>query len=153
MENFLLTPKFLATALRNANVKRSKYTGREGAVPTEEEIESKLDEILEESEIRETVKYQVLPKYRESLDRSLDPSTKERQCEEWFEDRWQDRTWRINHCPGKRVLAKLRDWSQANYGLTPTSGELTRALTECPAEVAEIARCLEQHFYAASASV
>jgi hypothetical protein len=91
------------------------------------------------------VKCQVLPKYRERLSNYLDPSTKERQGEEWFDQKWSDEDWRIRNCPGKEVLKRLRTWCQKNYSLTLTDPKLAMALQQCPDDLREIIGKLQEY--------
>jgi len=98
-------------------------------------------------EMRNAVKFQILPKYRASLGTNLDSSTREQQSEDWWASQWADSTFRMKRCPGKRVLAEVRRWCQAEIGLTLTSGELIRSIPDCPEEVARVAKDIEQHFY------
>ena len=69
------------------------------------------------------------------------------QSEEWWNEQWKDHEFRVKRCPGKKVLAELRRWCQSEFGLTLSSGELTRSFPRCPDEIARVAKRIEQHFY------
>ncbi|MBD2002349.1 MULTISPECIES: hypothetical protein, partial [Cyanophyceae] len=115
--------------------------------PTVEEIQAEVNSILDSPEIRSTVKCQVVPKYRERLDHSLDPSSKERKGEKWFDEKWNDESWRIRNCPGKEVLTRLRRWCQQTYRLTLTPRKLAATLHQLPDDVQEIMDKLQEYFY------
>ncbi len=145
-ENYLLNPSVIAGAMKSVAKKRFAKTREPINAPDEGEVASKLDEIVLTSSVRDTLKFQVLPRYRETLDAGFDQSTKEKLGDEWWSKQWSDSTWRINMCPGKKVLAEMRKWSQSTFGITLTRGELMSAVTDCPEEIAKIAENIERHF-------
>ncbi|MEH1941425.1 MAG: AAA family ATPase [Nostoc sp.] len=147
IENYLLDYAVIAKSAADLVEQRKKYTEKSISCPTVEEIQTEVNKILNSSKICSTVKYQVVPKYRESLDNSLDSSTKELKGEEWFDENWSDESWRIRNCPGKEVLTRLRDWCQKTYSLTITSHKLATTLQECPDDVQEIMEKLQKYFY------
>ena len=93
------------------------------------------------------MKYQVVPKYRETLSRGKDASTREAEADAWFEKQWKDRAWRVRNCPGKQVLAAIREWLQQSYKLTLTAKTLAKSISACPEDVAAIAAEVQGHFY------
>ncbi len=147
IENYLIEPTVIQAGITRLAEQRRQRTGREIAVPTLEAITAKLEEILAEPDVTNLVKFQVLPRYRETLPRDQDPAQRERTGDEWFTSRWADRDWRIRNCPGKQVLASLRDWVQWTCRVTLTTRALVDSLDECPPDVAEIVVAVRQHFY------
>jgi energy-coupling factor transporter ATP-binding protein EcfA2 len=151
IENYLLDSDVILKAVADLLEKRRERVGTSINCPTLEEIQTGLDEILDDLKIRSTVKCQVLPKYRETLDNKLDPSTKEGKGDEWFNQKWSDEDWRIRNCPGKEVLKRLRTWCQKNYSLTLTDPKLAMALQQCPDDLRDIIGKLQEYFYSAIA--
>lgn len=151
IENYLLDPHGISKAVANLLEKRKERVGTTINCPTVEEIQTGLDGILNKLEIRNTVKYQVLPKYREELDNKLDSSTKERKAEERFNQEWSDEDWRIRNCPGKEVLKGLRKWCKDNYSVTLTDSTIIMALQQCPDDLRDIIGKLQEYFYSAIA--
>lgn len=152
VENYLLDAQALAGAMAVAAERRNERTDGAVAPPSRDVVSAKLAEIINEKVIRDTVRLQLVPQYRETLDRSLDASTREAKAEQWFQERWNDEQWRICHCPGKAVLKKVREWCTNEYGLTLTTKALTDAVTACPSDIGDIAQRL-QAFFRGSASV
>lgn len=147
IENYLLDYAVIAQAAADLVEERKKYTGKSMSCPTVEEIQAEVNSILDSPEIRRIVKCQVVPKYRERLDHSLDPSSKERKGEKWFDEKWNDESWRIRNCPGKEVLTRLRRWCQQTYRLTLTPPKLAATLHQLPDDVQEIMDKLQEYFY------
>lgn len=147
VENFLLEPQVLHCALVSLAKKREEFTGKSVELPSQEDVLKKLNDILGSDEIRNAVRFQMLPQYRATLDSKLDPSTKEERGEEWWSKHWEVGEFRMKRCPGKRVLAELRKWCQTEFGVTLTSGELIRSISHCPEEVSRVAKRIEQHLY------
>ena len=147
IENYLLDYAVIAKSAEDLVEQRKKYTEKSIICPTLEEIKTEVNKILDSSKIRSTVKCQFVPKYRENLGNSLDISTKELKGEEWFDNNWNDESWRIRNCPGKEVLTGLRDWCQKNYSLTLTPHKLATTLQQCPDDVQEIMDKLQEYFY------
>jgi hypothetical protein len=149
IENYLLDSHGIFKAVANLLEKRRERVETTINCPTVEEIQTGLDEILNKPEIRDTVKYQVLHKYREELDDKLDNSTKDRKAEERFNQEWSDEDWRIRNCPGKEVLKGLRKWCKDNYSVTLTDSTLIMALQQCPDDLRDIIGKLQEYFYSA----
>jgi hypothetical protein len=147
VENYLLDPAAIASALEVAAKRRKERMGKDVKLPTADAIKSKIAEVIEDPEVLNVLKYQIIPQYRNSLPRTLDTSTKERMADEWFRDKWADEKWRIRNCPGKQVLKRVRDWCQGEFGLTLTPKMLIEALSTCPSDIADIAGKLNAHFY------
>lgn len=147
IENYLLDAKVIEKTLSNLIEQRRKHVNRDIDYPSLDDIQNELSRILVSDEIYNTVKHQIVPKYRDTLDNSLDPSTKEKRGEEWFSQSWNHQDWQIRNCPGKEVLSKLRIWSQDKYHLTLTPSKLAEALLELPADVAEIMNKIQKYFY------
>jgi AAA ATPase domain/AAA domain, putative AbiEii toxin, Type IV TA system len=134
IENYLLDPDLLSRALNRADKKR----GVESHLPTIGEIASQLNKITNDEKIAALTRYQILPRYRETLDRSLAPSTKEADAEKWFSEHWQDTLWRMRFCPGKAVLKKIKKWSQDTFNATLTNGLLVDAIENCPDDMQKV---------------
>lgn len=147
IENYLLDSAVIAKAVLNLVEQRKKYIDKSVDYPSLDEIQERINEILSSTEICSTVKCQVVPRYRETLNNSLDPSTKERKGEEWFSENWNDQAWQVRNCPGKEVLTQLRTWCQNKYHLTLTPSKLVEALLELPDDVVEIMDKLQKYFY------
>lgn len=147
IENYLVEPSVLASAAGDAARKRTDRTGADVSVPTQADLATELQDILNRVAIREQVRWQVIHRYRDSLEGDLDGSTKEKKADEWFQAQWSDPKWRLAHCPGKAVLKEVRDWCQQHYSLTLTKRCLLDALSGPPADFHGIARQLQVHFY------
>jgi predicted ATP-dependent endonuclease of OLD family len=89
IENYLVEPSILFNALRTETEKRNIHT-QEQAIPTLQEVQTTLLNILNEPEVRDQIKYQVVAEYKSTLDNSLHPATKDRQGEEWFAQQWEE---------------------------------------------------------------
>ena len=149
-ENYLFDPKVLAEAFRTQAGRREQRKGEQIASVTEQQFQEQLDAILQKPEVREKVRYQVVPQYRNSLSPDRDDSTKEQMADEWFKEQWADPEWRICFCPGKQVLGSIRSWCQNEFGITLTDRALCEAITECPADIKQVAEKITQFFYGAS---
>ncbi len=147
IENYLLEPKVLAKAAEAAAERRKERSNTSIIPPDHDAFYNKLEEIFKETEIRDEVRLQLVPRYRASLDQKNDSSTRERNAEQWFQEKWNDEQWRIRNCPGKAVLKKIRGWCQNDYGITLTTKSLVDAVVECPPDIADIAQKLEEFFY------
>jgi hypothetical protein len=147
IENYLLEPTVVFAAISRLADQRRQRTGRDVVLPTPDELAAKLNGILLQPEIMNLVKFQVLPRYRETLPREHDPAHRERIGEEWFASRWQDESWRLRNCPGKQVLSSLREWVQKSFQVTLTTRALVDSLAECPQDLTEIVAAVRQHFY------
>ncbi len=147
IENYLLDPNTIAEAAASLAEDRKKHIGTDVRYPTAEEVKQAVSKILNKTEIRTTVKCQTVPQFRETLDNKLDPSTKEREGEKWFDKQWQDENWRIRNCPGKEVLSLLRTWCQNEFSLSLTNRRLVDNLKDCPEDILDIAEKLESYFY------
>lgn len=147
-ENYFLYPSVIQTAMAVAAEDRKRYTGMDIQVPTAQEIEEIIFRIIDEPKIRETVRYQVLPKLRSELPSGLDQSTKEKDAEQKYIEYWADKDWRIRNCPGKEVLRALRRWCQDTFSVSLSTRQLTTGLKECPRDIMDIAQQLEAYFYA-----
>ena len=144
IENFIIEPRVVATTARKLAEESLQYKPNQDLrFPTEEDVQTKLEQILNESEVRDLVKNQLTPRYREQLDRRLDPSTKEALGDEWFTQNWNDPGWRVRNCPGKLVLKKLRDWCQQEYGLTLSTRRLAANIGSCPTDFVALAARIE----------
>jgi len=150
VENYLLDPATMVSAIRAAANRRRGRTGATPSTPSAEDVGAELKRLVEADEVRDVLRWQVVPRYRASLDPSLDPSEKERLAEEWFSDKWSDPDWRLRHCPGKLILSRMRRWVQDESGLTISTRDLATGLSECPADIADIARALNTLFYGAA---
>jgi predicted ATPase len=147
IENYLLDSVVIGKAVSNWVEQRKKHVSKDSGYPSHDEIQGEINRILSSDEIYTTVKCQVVPKYRDTLGNSLDPSTKEKKGEEWFNEKWNDQAWQTKNCPGKEVLTQLRTWCQTKYNLTLTDSKLAEALLKLPDDVAEIMDRLQKYFY------
>ena len=147
VENYLLDPDLINAAAVTSAEKRKKRTGPENIlVPSVEEISSELTRILDDPRVRDKVKYQVRPRYQDTLPKDLDPSTKDEKADEWFREKWGNMVWQIANCPGKEVLRALRLWCQDNYSLNLSTRNLIEQFKECPKDIDEIAEKMEVYF-------
>jgi hypothetical protein len=146
IENYLLEPAIIAAAASSAAKSRSEYTKTAVQAPSEADIRAQLNIIFDSAEIRDLVRFQVLPRYRESIEPKNDPATREAAAEAWFNARWSDFDWKLRNSPGKKVLAALRTWCQQTYKLTLTATQIAQHITEIPPDLAEIREALLVHF-------
>jgi len=147
IENYLIQPPVIEAAAAIAANERKSDTCSSELKPTTKEIEAELERILLEPTTRDTIKWQLVPRYRDTLDRKLDRATREKKANELFENNWNDKEWRRRNCPGKQVLRALRNWCQDKYSLTLTDKNLVAGLKECPSDIMEIGKKLSSHFY------
>jgi len=147
VENYLLEPSLLAAAIRASAKRREEGTGKDVKVPNKDTVAEVLTSNLTDDEVRNIVRWQVLPRYRQLLDSQAADSTKERSADEWFEKQWADKQWRIRNCPGKVVLKRMRQWCQEKWCLTLTPKTLIEAMSECPSDIAKIVQAIQKHFY------
>lgn len=147
IENFFIEPAVFARALVAAADERRQFTGHDVAVPDEAEVRLQLDQLLNSPEYRDSVKWQIVPRYEDSLDSRLDVPTRRQRGEEWFEQKWNDAMWRIRNCPGKKVLAALRKWAQATYSLTVSNAKLCNACREVANDLNGTATVIIRHLY------
>ena len=142
IENFLLDEALLARAAKIAAGHRTTQTGEAIVAPTEADFASLLDRIAEG--YKKQVKHQLLWRYRDRLPADRDASTKEDQAEKWFEERWNERQWRLARIPGKKSLQQVRDWCKKESKLTLTSALLAESITHVPNDLQE---CLKRVAY------
>ena len=147
IENYLICPEVLARASDELVQKRRARTRENVQVPGVAEWRAKIGEILDQRDIRDTVRYQVIPQYQGTLDRKVDRSSALERSERWFDEQWRNPDYRLRACPGKKVLAELRKWCQSAYKISLTPGTLRRAILTCPPEIKEIAMAVESNFY------
>lgn len=146
IENYLIEPDVIENAVKCLIKDRNERFNKSAHAPTKKEIESKIDKILNDHEIKENLKYQVMPKHRNGLNKKLDKSTKEKETEEWFEKNWNDQNWRIKNCSGKKVLAKLSDWCKEEYSISLTPNKIIEYLQQCPEDIQEIIKKINEFF-------
>ena len=106
IENYFLDSRVISTAAKKLSEQRSNRTNTKITYPNIEDVEQKLIEILDTSDICNIVKCQVVPAYRNNLSKELDSATKEAKADEWFAQKWDDPDWRIRNCPGKKVFKR-----------------------------------------------
>lgn len=147
IENYLIVPEVILSSLTMEAERREKYTGSTVPLPEVEEIRTKIMEIIDSREIADKVRYQVQPKFRETLPAELDLSDKERAAEEWFAEKWADENWKLSNCPGKTVLRAIRRMVQSEYLLTLTDKTILDSIQECPQDVEQLGREVSSHFY------
>lgn len=151
IENYLLDPDLISRAAQNEAERRESHTGQTINYPSPEEVQNKLSDILNSTEIRDTVHDQIVPKYRATLNNELDDATKEEQGRQWFDKIWSDFNSQIRYCPGKMVLSQIRKWCQEQYSLTLTSHKLISVL-EPPEDMQDIMKKLEEYFYGSASA-
>jgi hypothetical protein len=117
-------------------------------VPDATAVAAKLDAICDG--VRESVRCQLVWRYRKTLSENLDESTREQEAMRWFSDRWSDATWRLKAVPGKQVLAQLRHWCQQNYSLTLTAKLLLDALDPVPDDLRKSLSAISRLLYPTS---
>ena len=147
VENYFLDPNLIYKAAASSARERGQQTGSAVPTPTVEEIREQIMLALNEPKIRNTVKFQVMHQYRETLSASLDPSSKDIEAERWFNENWNSEDWQIRYCPGKAVLRSLRVWFQNNFSLTLSNSKLITAFDECPQDIVKVGQQLEAYFY------
>ena len=150
VENYFLESQVLAKAGELSARRRQERSGVAVNFPSAQETGQYLAGVLDSAEVRNIVRYQVVPRYRETLDPHLARPTKEEKAETWFEESWQDGDWRLRNSPGKKVLRRLRDWFQREFALTLTDATLLEALREsqgCPEDIKQLAKTIEQFLY------
>ena len=135
IENYLLDPKVISKAIKGALQERANKSSPNVDPPSQDRVEQELQQILDKPEIMNTVKHQVCPKHREKLPEKHDPSTKEKETDEWFASKWKDPQWKRDNCPGKRVLARLRVWAQREFGVTLSPHRLVKELGDPPKDI------------------
>jgi hypothetical protein len=147
VENFFLDPTVFANATRMAAAERASHMGHEEPFPDEAAIRTALNDILSQPDVRNAVRYQVIPRLQKTLPKELDDSTKLQRAENWFDEHWSREDWRINNCPGKKVLKSLRRWVQSNYKLTVPQAKLREACQEPATELRQTASWLTKQLY------
>jgi hypothetical protein len=147
IENYLIDPPSVAAAAASAAQLRSQHNNIvEVQTPSEDDIRAQLNLIFESSEIKDLMRYQILPRYRETLDAKLATATREAQAEDWFNERWSDFDWKLRNSPGKKVLALLRTWCQSKYTLTVTTSQILKQIAQVPPDFEEIRNSLQKFF-------
>ncbi|MBN2376859.1 MAG: AAA family ATPase [Sedimentisphaerales bacterium] len=145
IENYLLEPEVVKKAIVDVLQERTNRGDPSAEPPSTELVEQELQKILETPEIMESVKYQLRPKYRETLQAEGDASTRERNADEWFESKWCDSQWKLNNCPGKEVLKRLREWCRQKFRVTLTDTRLIEELGEPPEDVCKLLKKVCAH--------
>jgi energy-coupling factor transporter ATP-binding protein EcfA2 len=144
IENYLIDPAIFINAIMQAS---KRGTGRNLNELNQASVEAEFVRILETPQIRALMKTQLVPRYRDSLDRAIDPAKREQMGDDWFTDKWADRSWKIQRCPGKQVLRALRSWTRTRFGINVLDEELISGLAAFPPELEQIAIKLEAKFY------
>lgn len=146
IENYLIDPRLIAAVLK-VKAERKQRAGFPAQYPTPEQVESGLKQILDDPQLYDLVRCQLVPKYRANLRSKLDSATKEQEAENWFRNNWAEVSWQIDRCPGKHVLSRLRDWCSQNYSLSLTSRDLIKELKKIPADLQKIGTALQECLY------
>ncbi len=146
IENYLIEPDVIERAFLKANEDRTQRELEPIPLPTLEQITEAIESILEQPAIKNTLRYQLMPQYRETLGSDLDPSTKEQRVNDWFEEQWKDKQWRFSRCPGKAVLKKIREWAQQKHNITLTNSRLSKSYDMCPDDIIDIIKKINIHF-------
>ena len=92
VENCLLDADAVTGALQAAAARKELQTGKPTPLPDVGTIHAKTASLVGADGIRDLIRCQVIPRYRDDLDRELDASTRERQADEWFQRKWVDET-------------------------------------------------------------
>jgi len=146
VENYLLDADVVTRAASEMATRRAERLGSEPITPDRKEIEQKIAELSADQEIKNTVRYQFLIAYQRGLPKSKDEPKRLRLAEERFDKDWSNPEWRIENCPGKEVLAKIRRWIQQHYSVSLTDRSLIAAMRECPSDIAKIASDIHDYF-------
>jgi len=85
VENFFLDPDILVSAVNSVADRRSARTRQLAQRPSRDEIVRVLDSVVNQPTVKSAVRWQLVPQYRESLDRSQHRSSKEAEADTWFE--------------------------------------------------------------------
>ncbi len=135
IENFLLQPR----AIRRVLASRIK----EGEIPTEWELRSKILEICEQE--RRSVEDGMASALVQA-DRKLDVTTANRSARTRVEELWKVESNRPMAVSGKDLLARLSEWTQKEFGVTFGPPAIARhmTVTDIPRELAEVIDAVEE---------
>lgn len=136
IENYLIEPEIWHKVLVDK--------GKEVNLSTIQEMTA---EIINKDDIKRFVEYQLKPRYRDKLENSLDPSTKEQKADRWFERQWEDELWRLSHCPGKLVLREIRSQVREKFSVTVSDNDLIRAMGDLSEDLKRLSDEINTHFY------
>lgn len=146
IENYLLESNVIANFIR-IELERKKPQSIKPADVKDEEIEDEINNIIDEKAMKNTVKFEYLPRYRETLSNDYDPSTKEKLAADNFEKQWSDKRWKLNNCPGKDVLKKLLESIQSRWNVSLSNNKLVNKIEKCPDDIKEIIDQIQCIFY------
>ena len=128
IENYLLVPAALCAAI-NGDVRRRPGSSSVGMCD-EQEVSAELMNITEPltSEIR--AQYSASRSdYLGGIGDKRATATLIMEAGDWFDPQWLTIEGRIRICPGKEVLARLREWAQTKYGVTVSTSSITSKMS------------------------
>jgi energy-coupling factor transporter ATP-binding protein EcfA2 len=133
LENLLLlSPDTICDAAQAAAEVRSASNGQPPISPSREEVEQKIEELTQGADLRETVETQWLVRWAEPQGGIRDPGQLSKGKRE-FEKLWSTLEWRRRCCPGKEVLARIKQWLQTEpYRLSFNPARLFAAYQPAP---------------------
>jgi hypothetical protein len=112
LENLLiLDGRAIAKVAKEVSEERARRIGATAVFPTAEQVEAKIDEISGSEEMKEVVRGNWGVTWSES-NSLVKPADFNRVFSE-FDSRWRNISWRRRCCPGKRILARVKEWLQA----------------------------------------
>jgi hypothetical protein len=129
IENYLLIPHVLSKAINGEAHKKHKQ--QEGKICDEHLLAKKLIEITDP--MANEIRSQYAASRSEYLSGHGDKraqATLIKEADDWFCERWETVEGRIQVCPGKQVLSKLREWAQMEFGATLTTNAITGRMSK-----------------------
>ncbi len=147
IENYFLVPELIEKTIKSLAEGRSEQPDAVLSLPTSEVIREKITSLFNEPDVQRTMKCQLIPKHTEGLDKNKDESQKYQEGEAWFEKNWDNFEWKINNCPGKKVLAKLKVWCKEEFAVSLTPHNLIQNLEEYPTDIKESIEKVINFFY------
>jgi hypothetical protein len=120
LENLLLlNPDAIANAAQAEAERRAAFTGKPPRWPSTDEVEAEIVRLTQAPDLMNQVRVQWMTQNLSfTTGGTLDPGQFKR-AEDNFQGLWKGSQWRRRWCPGKRVLADVREWLQgAPFGLT-----------------------------------
>lgn len=147
IENYLLAPELIEKTIKSLAEARGKHLDPELLLPTSDDIRQKIDDLFNEPQLRQTVKCQLMAMHLETHDIGKDKSQKLKESDEWFETNWTNFEWKINNCPGKQVLSKLKAWCKQEYAVSLSPRNLIQNLEQYPTDFKEGIEEVLRYFY------
>jgi AAA ATPase domain/AAA domain, putative AbiEii toxin, Type IV TA system len=129
LENYLILPSVLSSAV-NAQTRKSSNPTKSNGLCTTQQIEDALNEIM--VTLEKPTKAQYLAKrtgYLRKTGDKRDEATIIEETENWFYKFWATLEGKIAIAPGKEVLSRLREWTQQEFGVTVTTASIVSKIT------------------------